>query len=123
MPKILEDRRKAIARNNPNLSESSTWAIATSALQKEGKLPRKKSFQAGGIVGGDVNEDPSGDVLDTTGRVIGHVKKRGEISTGSTGFSGGYGGGDTSSPAASSDAGVSGFNYCRGGKVLSSRKV
>ena len=123
MPKILEDRRKAIARNNPNLSESSTWAIATSALQKEGKLPRKKSFQAGGIVGGDVNEDPSGDVLDTTGRVIGHVKKRGEISTGSTGFSGGYGGGDTSSPATSSDAGVSGFNYCRGGKVLSSRKV
>ena len=48
MPKILEDRRKAIARNNPNLSESSTWAIATSALQKEGKLPR---HQQGGRVG------------------------------------------------------------------------
>jgi hypothetical protein len=50
MPKILEDRRKAIARNNPKLSESSTWAIATSALQKEGKLPRKHA--EGGSVGG-----------------------------------------------------------------------
>jgi hypothetical protein len=50
MPKILEDRRKAIARNNPNLSESSTWAIATSALQKEGKLPKKHAI--GGKVGG-----------------------------------------------------------------------
>jgi len=48
MPKILEDRRKAIARNNPKLSESSTWAIATSALQKEGKLPKK--HQEGGMV-------------------------------------------------------------------------
>ena len=120
MPKILDDRRKAIARNNPNLSESSTWAIATSALQKEGKLPRKKSFQAGGLVGGgDANEDPSGDVLDTSGRVIGHVKKRGEISTGSTSYGGGYGGGSQ----ASSDSGVSGFNYCKGGKVISRRDV
>lgn len=38
MPKVLEDRRKAIAKGNPNLSKSSTYAIATSALQKEGKL-------------------------------------------------------------------------------------
>jgi len=43
MPKILDERRKAIARGNPKLSESSTWAIATSALQKEGKLPKKGS--------------------------------------------------------------------------------
>jgi hypothetical protein len=49
MPKILEDRRKAIARNNPKLSESSTWAIATSALQKEGKLPKKKYDNGGGV--------------------------------------------------------------------------
>ena len=38
MPKILEDRRKAIGKSNPKLSESSQFAIATSALQKEGKL-------------------------------------------------------------------------------------
>lgn len=50
MPKILEDRRRAIARANPNLSESSTWAIATSALQKEGKLPRKQKLEQGGMV-------------------------------------------------------------------------
>lgn len=41
MPKILEDRRKAIAKDNPNLSKSSTYAIATSSLQKQGKLPKK----------------------------------------------------------------------------------
>jgi len=120
MPKILEDRRKAIARGNPNLSESSTWAIATSALQKEGKLPRKKSYQAGGLVGGggggEENEDPSGDVLDTSGRVIGHVKKRGEISTGSTSYGGG-------SANLSTEGGVSGYNYCKGGKVISKRDV
>lgn len=54
MPKILEDRRQAIARNNPSLPKSSTYAIATSALQKEGKLPRKgkpaQSYCAGGKV-------------------------------------------------------------------------
>ena len=49
MPKILEDRRKAIQRSNPNMPESSTWAIATSALQKEGKMPRKR-YDAGGKV-------------------------------------------------------------------------
>ena len=42
MPKILEERRKAIARDNPKLSKSSTYAIATSSLQKQGKLPVKK---------------------------------------------------------------------------------
>ena len=41
MPKILEDRRKAIARDDPKLSKSSTYAIATASLQKEGKLPKK----------------------------------------------------------------------------------
>jgi hypothetical protein len=41
MPKILEDRRKAIARGNPKLSKSQQFAIATAALQKEGKLPKK----------------------------------------------------------------------------------
>jgi len=54
MPKILEDRRQAIARNNPNLSKGSTYAIATSALQKEGKMPKKgkgtPSFCKGGKV-------------------------------------------------------------------------
>jgi hypothetical protein len=50
MPKILEDRRKAIARSNPKLSESQTWAIATSALQKEGKMPRTKKYDSGGKV-------------------------------------------------------------------------
>ena len=40
MPKILEDRRKAIAQSNPKLAKSSTYAIATAALQKEGKLPK-----------------------------------------------------------------------------------
>jgi len=58
MPKILDERRKAIARNNPKLSESSTWAIATSALQKEGKLPRKKKFAEGGKVDDDGDGDP-----------------------------------------------------------------
>jgi hypothetical protein len=38
MPKVLEDRRKAIAKSNPNLSKSSTYAISTAALQREGKL-------------------------------------------------------------------------------------
>lgn len=42
MPKILEDRRKAIAKGNPNLPKSSTYAIATAALQKEGKMPKAK---------------------------------------------------------------------------------
>jgi len=47
MPKILEDRRKAIARSNPNLPKSSQFAIATAALQREGKLPKKgKTTQA-----------------------------------------------------------------------------
>lgn len=42
MPKILEDRRKAIAASNPKLSKSQTYAIATSSLQKQGKMPVKK---------------------------------------------------------------------------------
>jgi hypothetical protein len=53
MPKILEDRRQAIAKANPKLPKSSTYAIATSALQKEGKLPRKggaPAFCKGGKV-------------------------------------------------------------------------
>jgi hypothetical protein len=118
MPKILEDRRKAIARNNPNLSESSTWAIATSALQKEGKLPRKKGYQEGGAVSGGDDEDPSGEVVDANSKVIGHVKKKGQASFGSTPS---YGGSTGSTDTASS--GVSTFNYCAGGKVISSRSV
>jgi hypothetical protein len=55
MPKILEDRVKAIGRNNPKLPESNRWAIATSSLQKQGKLPKKgrgsaPAFCAGGKV-------------------------------------------------------------------------
>jgi len=44
MPKVLEDRRTAIARGNPKLSKSSTYAIATAALKKEGKLPASKPY-------------------------------------------------------------------------------
>jgi hypothetical protein len=40
MPKILEDRVKAIMKGNPNMSRSRAFAIATSALQKEGKMER-----------------------------------------------------------------------------------
>jgi len=42
MPRVLEDLRKKIAEGNPKLSKSSTYAIATSQLQKQGKLPRAK---------------------------------------------------------------------------------
>ena len=40
MPKILEDLRQKIASKQPGLSKSSTYAIATSALQKQGKLKK-----------------------------------------------------------------------------------
>lgn len=40
MPKILEDRVKAIMRENPKISRSRAFAIATSSLQKEGKMER-----------------------------------------------------------------------------------
>lgn len=52
MPKVLEKRVKAIKRSNPKMKKSSAWAIATDALQKEGKLKkgtRKKRY--GGKVG------------------------------------------------------------------------
>jgi len=42
MPKVLEDLRKKIAVGNPKLSKSSSYAIATSQLQKQGKLPKAK---------------------------------------------------------------------------------
>ena len=42
MPKILEDLRKKIAAGNPKLPKSSTYAIATSQLQKSGKLSKAK---------------------------------------------------------------------------------
>jgi hypothetical protein len=42
MPKVLEDLRKKIAADNPKLSKSSTYAIATSQLQKKGVLPKAK---------------------------------------------------------------------------------
>jgi len=54
MPKILEDRRKAIAASNPNLSKSSTYAIATDALQKQGKLKPGTNRPTGKKRGGNV---------------------------------------------------------------------
>ena len=54
MPKILEDRRKAIAASNPNLSKSSTYAIATDALQKQGKLKPGTNQPTGKKRGGNV---------------------------------------------------------------------
>jgi hypothetical protein len=47
MPKVLEDRRKAIAAGNPKLSKSSTYAIATAALKKEGKMARGGKVRKG----------------------------------------------------------------------------
>lgn len=41
MPKILEDLRKKVAASNPKLPKSNTYAIATAALQRRGKLPKK----------------------------------------------------------------------------------
>jgi uncharacterized protein YoaH (UPF0181 family) len=38
MPKILDDRVKALMRKG--MSESRAYAIATSALQKEGKMQK-----------------------------------------------------------------------------------
>jgi len=40
MPKILEDLRKKIQKTGK--SKSSAYAIATSALQKQGKLKKAK---------------------------------------------------------------------------------
>lgn len=42
MPKIMEDLRRKIAAKNPTMPKSSTYAIATAALQKQGKLPKAK---------------------------------------------------------------------------------
>ena len=51
MPKVLEDLRQKIAAKNPKLPKSSTYAIATSALQKQGKMAKaKQSFCEGGKV-------------------------------------------------------------------------
>lgn len=44
MPKVLEDRVKAIMRSG--VSKSRAYAIATAALQKEGKLPKTKKRPA-----------------------------------------------------------------------------
>ena len=38
MPAILEDAVKSIMKDNPKLSESSAYAIATRSLQKSGDL-------------------------------------------------------------------------------------
>jgi hypothetical protein len=38
MPKLLENLRKKIAKGEPGLAKSSTYAIATAALQKQGKM-------------------------------------------------------------------------------------
>lgn len=48
MPKILEDRVKAIRRSNPDMDESRAWAIATAGLKREGKLPAKGSARRSG---------------------------------------------------------------------------
>lgn len=42
MPAILEERKKAIMRENPEMSESRAYAIATAMLQRQGKLKKKK---------------------------------------------------------------------------------
>jgi hypothetical protein len=42
MPKVLEDRRKAIQKGNPSMPKSETYGIATKQLQKAGKLPKAK---------------------------------------------------------------------------------
>lgn len=39
MPKILEDLVKKISKKQP---KKNAWAIATAALQKQGKLPKGK---------------------------------------------------------------------------------
>lgn len=41
MPKILEDRKKAIQKGNPNMPESEAYGIATKQLQKSGQMPKK----------------------------------------------------------------------------------
>lgn len=41
MPKILEKLEKKIEKSGK--PKSNAWAIATSALQKQGKLPKGKS--------------------------------------------------------------------------------
>ena len=43
MPKILEDRRKAILRSNPDMPKDKSYAIATASLQKQGKLKKGSS--------------------------------------------------------------------------------
>jgi hypothetical protein len=40
MPKVLEDRVKAIAGNNPKMPKSEAYGIATKQLQKAGKMPK-----------------------------------------------------------------------------------
>lgn len=40
MPAILDDAVKSIMKNNPKLSESSAYAIATKQLQKSGDLKK-----------------------------------------------------------------------------------
>lgn len=47
MPKILEDLRQKIVAKQPGLSKSSSYAIATNALQKQGKMPKKRYAEGG----------------------------------------------------------------------------
>jgi len=42
MPKILEERKASIMRENPKMKEELAYAIATKQLQKEGKLKKKR---------------------------------------------------------------------------------
>jgi len=53
MPQILDDAVRSIRKENPKLSESSAYAIATKQLQKSGDLregtqePTKKGLRRG----------------------------------------------------------------------------
>lgn len=40
MPKILDESVKAIRKDNPSVSESGAYAMATSSLQKSGSLKK-----------------------------------------------------------------------------------
>lgn len=39
MPKVLEDRRKLLMARNPSMPKGEAYAIATTQMQKAGKMP------------------------------------------------------------------------------------
>jgi hypothetical protein len=109
MPKILEDRRKAIARAHPDMPESSTWAIATSSLQKEGKMPRKK-YQSGGAV----------DLKDADAQVQQQTRRAWQAQGRDPNYD--WAGTQAARQRAGEEAAAKSqvMNYCKGGKVISS---